>query len=41
MLMKHLFIKELEQKSLIPVFLELKDINDFEKNYEINDIGIF
>ncbi len=40
-LMKHLFINELEQKSLIPVFLELKDINDFEKNYEINDIGIF
>ena len=40
-LMKHLFINELEQKSLIPVFLELKDINDLEKNYEINDIGIF
>ncbi|MCI9429148.1 MAG: NACHT domain-containing protein [Lachnospiraceae bacterium] len=37
-LMKHLFINELEQKSLIPVFLELKDINDLEKNYEINDI---
>ena len=40
-LMKHLFINELEQKSLIPVFLELKDINDLENNYEINDIGIF
>ena len=40
-LMKHLFINELEQKSLIPVFLVLKDINDLEKNYEINDIGIF
>ena len=40
-LMEHLFINELEQKSLIPVFLELKDINDLEKNYEINDIGIF
>ena len=40
-LMKHLFINELEQKSLIPVFLVFKDINDLEKNYEINDIGIF
>ena len=40
-LMKHLFINELEQKSLIPVFLELKDFNDLDKNYNINDIGIF
>lgn len=37
-LMKHLFINELEQKDLIPIFIELKDINDLEKDYEINDI---
>lgn len=37
-LMKHLFINELENKDLIPIFLELKDINDLEKGYEIYDI---
>lgn len=37
-LMKHLFINELEKKDLIPVFLELKDINDLEADYEISDI---
>lgn len=37
-LMKHLFINELENKDLIPVFIELKDINDLEKGYEIYDI---
>ena len=30
-LMKHLFINELEKKDLIPIFIELKDINDLEK----------
>lgn len=37
-LMKHLFINELEEKDLIPVFLELKDINDCDKEYEIGKI---
>lgn len=37
-LMKHLFINELEQKDLIPIFFELKDINDIESDYEINDL---
>ena len=36
--MKHLFINELELKNLVPIFLELKDINDLENEYEINDI---
>lgn len=37
-LMKHLFINELEKKDLIPIFIELKDINDLEKSYDIYDI---
>lgn len=37
-LMKHLFINELERKDLIPVFLELKDINEFNTEYEIGNI---
>lgn len=37
-LMKHLFINELEKKDLIPIFLELKEINDMDDNYEITDI---
>lgn len=37
-LMKHLFINELEKKDLIPIFIELKDINDLEKGYDIYDI---
>lgn len=37
-LMKHLFINELEKKDLIPIFLELKDINDFGTDYEIGKI---
>lgn len=37
-LMKHLFINELELKNLVPIFLELKDINELENEYEINDI---
>ena len=37
-LMKHLFINELKRKDLIPVFLELKDINDFNTEYEIGNI---
>lgn len=37
-LMKHLFLNELEQKDLIPVFLELKDINDIKEDYAIEDL---
>ena len=37
-LLKHLFINELENKDLIPVFIELKDINLMEKDYTILDI---
>ena len=36
--MKHLFINELEKKDLIPIFVELKDINNIEKNYDIIDL---
>lgn len=35
--MKHLFINELSKKDLIPVFVELKDLNDIEGDYCIND----
>lgn len=37
-LMKHLFINELEKKDLIPIFLELKDINDLDTDYKVEDI---
>ena len=37
-LLKHLFINELENKDLIPVFIELKDINLIENDYTILDI---
>ena len=37
-LMKHLFINELEKKDLIPIFFELKDINDLGTDYEIGKI---
>lgn len=37
-LLKHLFINELENKDLIPVFIELKDINLMENDYTILDI---
>ena len=37
-LMKHLFISELENKDLIPIFIELKDINDLDNGYELQDI---
>lgn len=37
-LLKHFFINELEQKDLIPVFFELKDINNLDKDYEITEI---
>ena len=35
--MKHLFIDELSKKDLIPLFIELKDLNDLDSNYEISD----
>lgn len=37
-LMKHLFINELEKKDLIPIFIELKDVNDFDAEYEVENI---
>lgn len=37
-LLKHLFINELENKDLIPVFIELKDISLIENDYTILDI---
>ena len=35
--MKHLFIDELSKKDLIPIFVELKDLNDINSEYEITD----
>lgn len=35
--MKHLFINELTKKDLIPIFIELKDVNDISTDYEICD----
>lgn len=37
-LLKHLFINELEKEELIPVFIELKDINVIDDDYDIIDI---
>lgn len=37
-LLKHLFINEMEKKDLIPIFIELKDINQLEDEYSISDI---
>lgn len=36
-LMKHLFINELQKKDLIPIYLELKDINDIDGEYDIKE----
>lgn len=35
--MKHLFVDELSKKDLIPIFVELKDLNDINSEYEITD----
>ena len=35
--MKHLFINELEKNDLIPIFIEFKDLNDRQNDYEISD----
>ena len=35
--MKHLFISELESKDLIPMFIELKDLNTMGNDYDIAD----
>lgn len=37
MLMKHLFLNELEHKELIPIYLELKDVN-FTPNWQLDEI---
>ena len=36
-LMKHLFINELQHKDLIPIFIELQDVNDVDAEYHIRD----
>lgn len=36
-LMKHLFLDELQAKDLIPIFVELKDINELSADYEVRD----
>lgn len=35
--LKHLFIDEISKKELIPVFIELKDLNSINENYDINN----
>lgn len=35
--MKHLFIDELNQNDLIPIFIELKDLNEIDSDYNIQD----
>lgn len=37
-LLKHLFINELGKKDLIPIFIELKEVNQLEEEYSILDI---
>lgn len=37
-LMKHLFINELHFNDLIPIYLELKDLNNLEDNYNIREL---
>lgn len=36
-LLKHFFISAIENKKLIPIFLELKDINTYSEPYEVAD----
>lgn len=36
--MKHLFINELTKEDLIPIFIELKDINNLKEDYTISDL---
>ena len=37
-LLKHLFVNELKKKDLIPIFLELKEVNELETEYSIKDL---
>ncbi len=37
-LMKHLFISEINNKDLIPIFIELKDLNDIKEDYSISEL---
>ena len=37
-LLKHLFIDEIKKEDLVPLFIELKDINLIEGNYSILDV---
>ena len=36
-LMKHLFLDTLRRGELIPIFIELKDLNDIDEDYSISD----
>lgn len=38
MLMKHFFINEITKKDLIPIFIELKDVNNEDKEVRIEDL---
>lgn len=38
MLMKYLFLNEIEEKGYIPIFYELKDLNNIENDYELSDL---
>ena len=38
MLMKYLFLNEIEEKGYIPIFYELKDLNNIENDYELTDL---
>ena len=35
--LKHLFMQEVSKKRLIPIFIELKDLNSINEEYEICD----
>ncbi len=37
MFLKHLFLNELSKKDFIPIFIELKDLNDIKDDYDIKD----
>ena len=37
-LMKHLFLSELKERDLIPILVELRDINDLPDDYKLTDV---
>jgi len=38
MLMKHLFLSELDENGLIPIFFELRNLNDLADDYDLTDV---